>query len=168
MRHPLLELAGQVRDDPDHALDEHQLPAVVHLVFLDRKDHLKAAAARWFRHGCLDLFGQEVVRESLDPACPLVSFLAQQVQDLRLVARLALFYPRALEKTGKVEPRERQTPFDGVNLVGPSRRDRDIRQYFGHASRFLGSPEAVFVLGKVLRDQERVLPDSAETLRQLL
>src|SRR6266571_3127436 len=42
----LLHLPREMRDDADHPLDEHQLPAMVHLVLFHAHDHLEAALGR--------------------------------------------------------------------------------------------------------------------------
>src|SRR5688572_2626045 len=43
LRHALLHPPSDMRHEPDHPLDEHQLAAVMHLVLLRREQHLEPA-----------------------------------------------------------------------------------------------------------------------------
>ena len=53
-----LHFASHVGDDAEEALDEHQLAAVVHFVFLHGKNHFEAAfCGRGHARGHLHLFG---------------------------------------------------------------------------------------------------------------
>src|SRR4051812_3437444 len=53
----LLTLPGEVRSDAEHALHEHQLPAMVHLVFLDSVQMLEASLGV-LPHGIGELLDQ--------------------------------------------------------------------------------------------------------------
>jgi hypothetical protein len=43
-RHAFLRFTREVRDDAEHALHEHQLRAVVHLVFFRREQQIEPGA----------------------------------------------------------------------------------------------------------------------------
>ena len=60
--HTSLSFASQVRRDAEHALDQHELAAMVHLMFLHAHQHVETCAAGLRgarRHG--DALPQEVV-----------------------------------------------------------------------------------------------------------
>ena len=46
LRHALLHLSGEMRHQTDHALKQHELTAVVHLVLLWRQEHLETRFGR--------------------------------------------------------------------------------------------------------------------------
>ena len=52
LRHTLLHLPCQVWHEADHALQHHQLAAMVHFVFLGREQHLEARPRRRFGRRC--------------------------------------------------------------------------------------------------------------------
>ena len=82
----LLPLARQVRHHPEKPLDEHQLRSVVHLVLLDREQQFESALAggTGLRRQ-VNVRGQEVLRQSLEPTGPRFPLLAERLEDLRLV-----------------------------------------------------------------------------------
>ena len=46
LRHSFLHLTGEVGNNADNALDQHQLAAMMHLVLLYRDDQFKTALGR--------------------------------------------------------------------------------------------------------------------------
>lgn len=64
--HACLPFSRQVRHDAEESLDEHQLAAMVHLVFLGREQHLEAALARGRLARKLNALSEEIVRKGLE------------------------------------------------------------------------------------------------------
>jgi hypothetical protein len=95
---------SQVRHDAKHPLDQHQLAAVMHLVFLGAQQHLEAGFGRR-RHagGVADTLREKVVGLALQPLCPPLPFVAQKGDDLCLAARPLLLGHDAPHKLRKVE-----------------------------------------------------------------
>src|SRR5207247_4323441 len=78
LRHPLLHLARQVRNNADHAFDEHELATMMHLVFFDRCDHIEAVSRRGCaarRHGYH--LAEEFFGNAGNETGPLFTFLPQ-------------------------------------------------------------------------------------------
>ena len=100
-----LHLARQMRHDAQLALDQHQLPAMVHLVFLRGDQHFEAALRRGngaLRH--LHRLGEKIVTQPLEPSGPLFAALAQQLQNLVLSAGLLRFGGHCAIKAPKLNP----------------------------------------------------------------
>ena len=55
-----LPLARQVRDDSDHALEQHQLAAMMHFVLFRGQQHVEASSRCWSAAG---RHGQNLVKE---------------------------------------------------------------------------------------------------------
>jgi hypothetical protein len=73
-----LHLARQVRHYSNHPFHQHELTAVVHLVFLDAEQHLEACPARRRhsgRHG--DPLAQKFIRQTFQPLSKAFAVLAQ-------------------------------------------------------------------------------------------
>src|ERR1700704_1687682 len=83
--HAGLHVTRQVRHDADDALDQHELPPVMHFMFLDRKDHVEAASGGGSpprRHG--NLLRQEIIGKCIEPASPFFPGSAEQLKRLLL------------------------------------------------------------------------------------
>src|SRR5208283_320970 len=91
-----------------HPLYQHQLAPVVHLMFLDRKDHFETALGCW-SHPCthLDSLAEEAVRKSLEPTSPFLARAAKHLKDLILGPRYLFFRHQALHQRWKVESLKR-------------------------------------------------------------
>src|SRR5205085_5786590 len=46
LRHPLLHAPGEMRNNAEHALDQHELPTMMHLMFFNGHDHIETGALR--------------------------------------------------------------------------------------------------------------------------
>src|ERR1700691_4738828 len=67
-----LRPAGEMRDDAEHALDKHQLPAMMHFVFLDGEEHVEAVSrGRRSSRRHRDDLREEIFIESFQPLGPL-------------------------------------------------------------------------------------------------
>ena len=67
-----MHLACQVRHDAKHPLDQHQLAAVMHLVFLGAHEHLKAGFGRRHHAGRnLDTLRDKFVGLAFQPLLPI-------------------------------------------------------------------------------------------------
>src|SRR5262249_6010869 len=129
LRHPLLHLARQVRNNPDHAFDQHELAAMMHFMFFDRSDHVEAVSRRWCsacRHG--DDLAKKFFRNAANETRPLLAFLPEQFKDLGLRSWLCFLSHYLLHQSWKVEAFQRCPLIDGVNLITESRRQRDMGQ----------------------------------------
>jgi len=160
-----LHVARQVRHDSDHSLDQHELPSVVHLMFLDRKDHVEAASGRWRpcrRHR--NLFCQKILRKSLDPAGPFFAGGSKQLKCLLLCPWHLLFRLEALHECWEVKTGKRSPALLSVNLVLKTVRHRNMRQQFADAARVECRPEAIFIFRDVLSNCKRIFADGAKTL----
>jgi len=146
-----LHLARQVRHDTQHALDQHELSAMVHFVFLHPKDHLETRptlGSHASRHG--HALGQEVVRESIEHACEMLTVFAQQLDHLRFAPRL-FFLPRHLpEHTGKIKSFERGTALGSVNALLQARRG-DMDKQLGDRACFRAPRDSRTDLPECLR-----------------
>ena len=67
LRHALLHLSGEMRHQTDHALKQHELTAVVHLVLLWRQEHLETRlGCRLRAGGHRDGFRKKLIRQALE------------------------------------------------------------------------------------------------------
>jgi hypothetical protein len=82
-----VELAGDVGDDTELALDEHELGAVVHFVFLGAEEAFEAGLDG-FAIGVGDFFGENFGRDGFHPGGEAIAFGAQVIQNFRLGAEL--------------------------------------------------------------------------------
>ena len=85
-----LIFARKVRCDPEHTLDEHELAAVVHLMFLYAKQHIEAAAAGRItsgRHGYT--LAQEIVGQCFKAGGVFLTVFFEESDDVRLGSRLS-------------------------------------------------------------------------------
>jgi len=88
---PLLHLTRGVRHDSDHALNQHQLTAVVHFVLFDAQQHLETRFARR-RHSRrqLDTLRQCFLGKVFEPPGDMLALGSKQVDDFRFLARRLL------------------------------------------------------------------------------
>src|SRR2546429_5623270 len=97
-----LHLARHVGDDAEEALDEHELPAVMHFVFFHGKNHLEAAlGGRGHARGHLHRFGEEIVGKPLQPSSPFLTGSAQHLDNLVLGAGFFFLRRQALHDPGE-------------------------------------------------------------------
>ena len=86
-RHSLLHLSSEMRGVTQHALNEHQLATVMHLVLLGRQQHLETRLARGllaWRHP--HFLGKKLIRQIVKKRRPGFPLAREQVNDLRLGA----------------------------------------------------------------------------------
>src|SRR5581483_4215087 len=162
-----LHFARQVRHNPDHALDEHELRAVMHFVLFHSHQHFEACLAGG-RHARRHGYGlaQNIVREGFQPRTETLTAGAQQIDDFTLAVLLLLLGEHALEKTRKVEAHQRRTPF-AVDLMLYGRYHRDMYEHLRHCAGVGCGTAIVFRLGDLLGDGHGVLADGAECSRQV-
>src|SRR6267154_417933 len=162
-----LHLARHVGDDAEETLDEHELATVVHFVFFHGKNHLEAAlGGRGHARGHLHRLGEEIVGEPLQPSSPFLAGAAQHLDNLVLGAGFFFFRRQALHDRGEIESYYRRSAFGGVNLVLEVVRQRDMGQQLAGAAGIRGRSKGVFLFGKILRNDERIFTDGAETVGQ--
>src|SRR2546425_5490813 len=85
LRHSFLHLTCEVRNNADHAFDQHELATMMHLMFFDGCDHVEAGSGRRYaalRH-CYNL-AEKFFGKTRKERGPLLAFLAQHVDDLSL------------------------------------------------------------------------------------
>ena len=166
--HAGLMFASQVGRDAEHALDQHELSAMMHFVLLHGCEHVETGAAgeappgAW-RHGHAD----ELVGQRLDRGGVLLAFLFEQRDDLRLVARLGGFGgPLRLLASKKIEAFHGSALFvenDGfLELPG----ERDVDQQFPDGSGSLGRAVTIFILRNFFRDDQCVLARTVRARQQ--
>src|SRR6266566_6617600 len=162
-----LHLARHVGDDAEETLDEHELAAVVHFVFFHGKNHLEAAlGGRGHARGHLQRFGEENVGEPLQPSSPFLAGAAQHLDSLVLGAAFFFLRRQALHDRGEIESYKRRSAFGGVNLVLEVVRQGDMGQQLAGATGIRGGSKGVFLFGKILRNDESIFTDGAETVGQ--
>ena len=159
--------ARQVRHDAQQPLDQHELPAVVHLVLLGAQQHFEPGfAGRLHALRGSHLLAQEIFRQSLQQLRELLALRAQHADDLRLRTPHLFLGAQRAKETEEVEPIQRGSPFDDVYLLVETRRHRDMHQRLRHGSRLGCGPEAVVLLGNVLGYGDGVLPYRAKALSE--
>src|SRR5215472_5122766 len=107
-----------MRNYAQQALDQHQLTAMVHLMFLCRHDHIEAGALRWgasLRHG--DNLTEEILRKAGYEIRPFPAFIAQQGDHLSFGAWLGLLGLHLLHQRGEVESFKSRSLLYSVNLI---------------------------------------------------
>src|SRR5258706_4386157 len=160
-----LHLAGQVRHKAKHPLDQHQLCAVVHLMFLDPEDHLKACLARgrhtWRHRHALT---EEVVRDAFEPAGEPVAFFSKQLDYLSFTARLFFHRHDFAEEGEEVESFERSTLFNSMDALGGAWGHGNMDEQLGNRAGFRGSAVAVLRLRNIFGDQNGIFADGTKTV----
>jgi hypothetical protein len=162
--HASLHFARHMRNDADHALDEHELGAVMHFVLFDAEEHFEprfGGRRHAGRHG--DLLAEEFVREAFKPCGKAITFGAQEGDNLVLPAPMLLFGEELAENRRKVETFERGAALHGVKLFLHSRHDGDVREHLGHGARIGRGVESVMLFADFLGDRHRVLPHGSKT-----
>ena len=121
----LVELARDVRNDADLALDEHELRAVMHLVLLNAEKALEACLGGFaVRLG--DLFGEEFVRQGVQPGGELVALGADKGDDLGLGSGLGFLRGDAVEHAKEVDADERGQAIGFMNLLPDARGNGNV------------------------------------------
>ena len=64
----------------------------------------------------------------------------------------------------EIESCERRSAFGGVNLVLEVVRQRDMGQKLAGAAGIGGRSKGIFLFGKILRNNESIFTDGAETV----
>src|SRR5437016_457542 len=108
-------------------------------------------------------------RKSSVSPCNHPAHFSPELQHLdSLVLGAAFFFLRrqALHDRGKIESYKRRSAFGGVNLVLEVVRQRDIGQQLAGATGIRGGSKVVFLFGKILRNDESIFTDGAETVGQ--
>ena len=85
-----VELAREVGNDTELTLDEHQLSAMVHFVFLGAEETLETRLVG-FSVGLGDVFCEESGGKSLKPGSKSFALVAQEVNDFGFGAGLVFF-----------------------------------------------------------------------------
>ncbi len=79
LRHTCLHFARHVRDDSEQTLHQHQLGAMMHLVFFQPEDHFEARLAGRGHPGRKgNGLGKEIVREAVHPFRQAIAVGLQQ------------------------------------------------------------------------------------------
>src|SRR5438105_7422113 len=165
-REALLHLARQMRRDAEHPFDEHQLPAMMHLVLLHAHDHFEAALGR--RRHALRLrerLGEEFVAQGVNPRRGLLAARLQQLHELRLRAQLRFLGLHLSDHRGKVEAIEAcpLLPVDSRERIG----ERDVRQHLTHGAHAWRRREIELRLGNLFGNLDRVRANGAIGAREI-
>src|ERR1039458_5076928 len=119
-RDPLLHVPRQVRRDAEHPFCHHQLPAVMHLVFLGRDQHFEPRFhPRLHSFRVLDLLSQKGLGGTFQNLGVLLALGAQQFQYLCLCARRLHFRP-ACPQTSCPFPTSTQNPVPTTPKLSPN------------------------------------------------
>src|SRR5207249_11108071 len=164
LRQPPLHLARQVRNNADHAFDQHELAAMMHFVFFYRCDHVEAGSRRWCsacRHG--EDLAKKFFGNASNETRPLFTLLPEQFKDLGFRSRLCFLSHYLLHQGWKVEAVQRCPLFDRVNLITESRRQRDMGQKFLDGTDIVGSSETVLAIRNVSGNLNCILAHSSKT-----
>src|SRR3954470_9201839 len=159
-----LPTAGQVRDDAEYPLDQHQLPAMVHLVFFYPEQHLESRFLRGLHRRCeRDHLGKQVRRHPLHRGGERLATRPERVHNL-ILALERLLFRQDLRATSR-EERE----IDGrdplaVHLYLPPRGYGDMGEDFSDALDPLCCLESVLVGGGVLRNLNGIFTNGSKTL----
>ena len=154
-----VEATGDVGDDAELALDEHELSAVVHLVFLGAEDAFEAGLGGFsVRLG--DGFGEEFGGEGVEPGSKLLSLIAQEFEDLGFGARLVFF---GFELINQAEEIVADESVEALGLVIPDASgDGDVREHVCDRATIGSGDETVFGFGNVFGDLKSVFAYRAE------
>src|SRR5262249_34289954 len=166
--HRRLSTAREFRNLPEHALDQHQLTAVVHLVFLRPEQHLEARLARRLHRGRERDGGRERrFVETLEKPGERLAVLGQRADDVGFRAQHLLRLRRPLHARGEVREVE---VFDlvRVRLDLPHRTDGEVGEQLADAHHVWRGLVAVPLFGNLVGDRQGILPDGAETVGEVL
>ena len=164
-----IQVARQVRDDPELTFDEHELRAVMHLVLFGAQQHFEAALANRASSTVVDhLIGQSLVRQPFEKGREAFAVFGQQGDNLRFRARRALFGLHGLAEAEEVEAHHVHRA--RVVHLHPQHRggESDVREHPADRARTVGGNVIVFVFRDVLRDLDGVLADGSEAGSELL
>src|ERR1039458_6993180 len=98
-----------MRHNSKHSFNYHELPSMMHLMFLHRKDHFEATLRHRIcalRH--LYLLAEEAVADSLQPSSPLLALFTEELQNLVFAAGLFFFSHHAPHQGRKIESLQRR------------------------------------------------------------
>jgi hypothetical protein len=136
-----VELAGDVRNDAELALDEHELGSMMHFVLFSAENALEAR----LDGGAIGIgyaFFEKLRRESIEPGGKGFAFRAQQIQNFRLTTKFYLFGMEAIPNCKKIESNESVEAKCLVDFQPEAGRDGDMRKHAGHGAG-LGSGRMV-------------------------
>ena len=157
----LVEATGDVGDDAELALDEHELSAVVHLVFLGAEDAFEAGLGGFsVRLG--DGFGEEFKGEGVEPGGKLLALIAQEFEDLGFGARLVFFGFELIDQAEEIVADESVEAFGLVDVIPDASGDGDVREHVCDRATIGSGDETIFGFGKVFGDLKSVFAYRAE------
>ena len=157
-----VEAASDGGDDAELALDEHELGAMVHFVFLGAEDAFEAGFGR-FSVGFDDGLGEELGRERVEPGGKLLAFVAEEIKDLRFGAGLVFFGFELVDETKEIETDEGIEAFGLVDLVPDAGGDSDVREHLRDRATIGRGDEFVLGFGNVFGDLKSVFAYRAES-----
>jgi len=155
-----------MRRDADQALDEHELPTVVHLVLLRAHEILQPALGI-LSHRVGEGLVEEIVGERLFPSREGLSALFEERDDPRFVERLALLGPDSRHQSAEVVPFERRELPIAVKVIMQEVDIGDVPQHLAHRAHARCGYEVVPVLRDLAGDLQGVAADRAKRIRQL-
>ena len=163
-RATLLARSGEVRHDAEHPLDEEELRAMVHLVFLHAEQDLEPLLAAI---GKRDELVKLRLGDAVEPDGKSVAARFQRLDNLRLRRQGRCHLGGVTHIAAEVLHRDRAFLFDEVNLLGPMGRRGDVREYFGHAHGAFRRLEAVLLSRNIFGHLDRVLAHRTPALCHL-
>jgi hypothetical protein len=146
-----VELARGVGNDTELTLDEHQLSAMVHFVFLGAEETFEAGLVG-FSVGFGDVFCEEFRGESLKPGSKLFAFVAQEVDDFGFGAGLVFFGFELVDDAEEVEADQSGQALVFVDFFPDASGDGDVREHLTDRATIGCGDEVVFGFWNVFGD----------------
>jgi hypothetical protein len=158
-----VELAGDVGDDTELALDEHELGAVVHFVFLGAEEAFEAGLDG-FAIGVGDFFGENFGRDGFHPGGEAIAFGAQVIQNFRLGAELGFIGGDAVAEGEEVVANQGGNARGFVEFLKNSSGDGDVREHLADCAGVGSGGKAVAGFGDVFGYLDGVFANGAESV----
>jgi hypothetical protein len=153
-------LAREVRRDAEHSLNNHQLPAAMHLVFLGALSISK----RDFIPGSIpSAYSSRSPRKASEAPSRALAYLSPSVrgssEDLRLCVWRLQFCLQLVPEPEEIEANQRGAVLDRMDLLRHAHHHRNAAS--------LRRTKPVFLFRDVLGNFDRIVADHAERLREL-
>src|SRR5215467_6510850 len=130
LSHSLLELSSQMGHDPNHSLDQHDLPAVMHFVLFHGQNHLESALRcrrRARRH--VDRLREKLLGSTFNKLCPCLANFFQECNHLGFCARLGLLCHEFGKQHWKIETIKVRALLNRMKPKLKPMPKRDMRQH---------------------------------------